>query len=139
MQSVAQLLMLVVVFRLRRLLVFLQLLLAVLAVLGVFLLVPRGVSVGTVEVHSTRMTFNATTLTYRIILEADVLIFNPNYLKVGTSVSVPAGVVIPTVHGAKQMAVLAWQVAASTRNHVTFTSGVAVHPVACCRRLSLAT
>jgi hypothetical protein len=59
-----------------------QLLLAVMAVAGVFVLVPRGVSVGTIEVHSTKMTFNATTLTYRIILEADVPIFNPNYLKV---------------------------------------------------------
>jgi hypothetical protein len=63
-----------------------QLLLAVMAVVGVFLLVPRGVSVGTIEVHSTKMTFNATTLTYRIILEADVPIFNPNYLKVGAAV-----------------------------------------------------
>jgi hypothetical protein len=61
----------------------LQLLLAFMAVVGVFLLVPRGVSVGTLEVHSTKMTFNATTLTYRIILEADVPIYNPNYLKVG--------------------------------------------------------
>ncbi|KAF6255524.1 P-loop containing nucleoside triphosphate hydrolase protein [Scenedesmus sp. NREL 46B-D3] len=63
----------------------LQLLLAVMAVAGVFLLVPRGVSVGTIEVHSTKMTFNATTLTYRIILEADVPIFNPNYLKAAVS------------------------------------------------------
>lgn len=29
------------------------------------------------------MTFNSTTKTYRIILQADVPIFNPNYLQVG--------------------------------------------------------
>jgi hypothetical protein len=48
-------------------------------------LVPRGVSVGTIDVHSTKMTFNSTTHTYRIILQADVPIFNPNYLKVGAA------------------------------------------------------
>jgi hypothetical protein len=48
----------------------------------VFLLVPRGISTGVIEVHSTRMTFNSTTKTYRIILQADVPIFNPNYLQV---------------------------------------------------------
>lgn len=42
-----------------------QLVLALLAITGVFLLVPRGISVGTIEVHSTRMTFNSTTKTYR--------------------------------------------------------------------------
>eukprot|EP00775_Hariotina_reticulata_P013774 gene13774-13895_t len=55
--------------------------LSVLTAVGVFLLVPRGVSVGSIAVHSTRMTFNATTLTYRIILQAEVPIYNPNYLK----------------------------------------------------------
>lgn len=45
-------------------------------------MVPRGVSVGSIDVHSTKMTFNSTTLTYRIILQADVPVFNPNYLKV---------------------------------------------------------
>jgi hypothetical protein len=56
--------------------------LALLAITGVFLLVPRGINVGTIEVHSTKMTFNSTTKTYRIILQADVPIYNPNYLKV---------------------------------------------------------
>lgn len=60
-----------------------QLVLALLAITGVFLLVPRGISVGTIEVHSTKMTFNSTTKTYRIILQAEVPIFNPNYLQVG--------------------------------------------------------
>lgn len=46
-------------------LLLLQLVLALLAITGVFLLVPRGISVGTIEVHSTRMTFNSTTKTYR--------------------------------------------------------------------------
>lgn len=57
--------------------------LAVMATVGVFLMVPRGVSVGSIDIHSTRMTFNSTTLTYRIILQADVPINNPNYFKVG--------------------------------------------------------
>lgn len=60
-----------------------QLLLSLLAVTSVFLLVPRGVSVGTIDVHSTKMTFNSTTKTYRIILQAEVPVYNPNYLKVG--------------------------------------------------------
>ncbi|KAF8065615.1 tmem106b [Scenedesmus sp. PABB004] len=68
-----------------RLIVSSLLLLAVSAVVGVFLAVPRGVSVGTIDVHSTRMTFNATTLTYRIILQADVPVFNPNYLSVSVA------------------------------------------------------
>lgn len=59
-----------------------QCVLALLAITGVFLLVPRGINVGTIEVHSTKMTFNSTTKTYRIILQADVPIYNPNYLKV---------------------------------------------------------
>ncbi len=41
------------------------LLLAAAAVAGVFVTVPRGVNVGPIDVHSTRMTFNATTLNYR--------------------------------------------------------------------------
>lgn len=57
------------------------LLLSLLAVTSVFLLVPRGVSVGTIDVHSTKMTFNSTTKTYRIILQAEVPVYNPNYLK----------------------------------------------------------
>eukprot|EP00879_Flechtneria_rotunda_P026473 GHRR01028228.1.p1 GENE.GHRR01028228.1~~GHRR01028228.1.p1 ORF type:complete len:227 (+),score=75.36 GHRR01028228.1:747-1427(+) len=68
-----------------KLLVSSLLLLALLAVAGVFVLVPRGVSVGSIEVHSTRMTFNATTLNYRIVLQADVPIYNPNYLKVSVT------------------------------------------------------
>jgi hypothetical protein len=56
--------------------------LALLAITCVFLLVPRGINVGTIEVHSTKMTFNSTTKTYRIILQADVPIYNPNYLQV---------------------------------------------------------
>lgn len=56
--------------------------LALLAITCVFLLVPRGINVGAIEVHSTKMTFNSTTKTYRIILQADVPIYNPNYLQV---------------------------------------------------------
>lgn len=62
-----------------------QLLLALLAIAGVFVLVPRGVSVGTIDVHYTRMTFNTTTKTYRIILQADVPVYNNNYLQVCVS------------------------------------------------------
>eukprot|EP00878_Enallax_costatus_P021111 GHUV01022342.1.p1 GENE.GHUV01022342.1~~GHUV01022342.1.p1 ORF type:complete len:199 (+),score=11.48 GHUV01022342.1:381-977(+) len=64
------------------------LLLAVTAVVCVFLAVPRGVSIGSIDVHSTKMTFNSTTLTYRIILQADVPVYNPNYLKVSVIGSV---------------------------------------------------
>lgn len=62
-----------------------QLLLAAAAVVGVFLAVPRGVTVGTIHVHSTKMTFNTTTLTYRILLLASVPVFNPNYVQVGAA------------------------------------------------------
>jgi hypothetical protein len=59
-----------------------QCVLALLAIIGVFVCVPRGINVGTISVSTTRMTFNSTTKTYRIILQADVPIYNPNYLKV---------------------------------------------------------
>lgn len=48
-----------------------------------FVTVPRGLSIGTIEVHSTKMTFNVTTLTYRIVLLATVPVYNPNYFPVG--------------------------------------------------------
>jgi hypothetical protein len=39
-----------------------QLLLALLLAAGVFIAVPRGVSVGTLDMHSIRMHFNASTM-----------------------------------------------------------------------------
>jgi hypothetical protein len=57
-----------------------KLVLAAALAAAMFLLVPRGVSVGAIDVRSTRMSFNATTLTYRIVLAAHVPIYNPNYV-----------------------------------------------------------
>jgi hypothetical protein len=52
------------------------------AVVAVFLCVPRAVSIDTISVHSTKMTLNATTLTIRIILVARIPLQNANYMHV---------------------------------------------------------
>jgi hypothetical protein len=69
----------------------LQLLLAAAAVTAVFLVVPRTVSMGTITVHSTKMTFNDSTHTYRILLVADIPFQNANYAKVGIEGRIWAG------------------------------------------------
>jgi len=48
---------------------------------GVFFLVPRGVSVGRIEVHSEFMSWNKTLRTFQLDLKADLPIVNPNYLQ----------------------------------------------------------
>lgn len=55
---------------------------AVLAAVGVFLLVPRGISVGEVELQSDHMSWNTTKGTYQLKLLAKIPIYNPNYMKV---------------------------------------------------------
>jgi len=60
----------------------LQMLFAVLAAVGVFLLVPRGISVGEVELQSDHMSWNTTKGTYQLKLLAKIPIYNPNYMKV---------------------------------------------------------
>ncbi|GBF96557.1 hypothetical protein Rsub_09140 [Raphidocelis subcapitata] len=62
-----------------RLMVGLGLLLALLIAGGVFVSVPRGVSIGTLDMHSTHMHFNGSTMNYRIILGAKVPVLNPNF------------------------------------------------------------
>ncbi|EFJ44748.1 hypothetical protein VOLCADRAFT_118686 [Volvox carteri f. nagariensis] len=62
-----------------------QLLLAVVLAAGVFFAVPRGVTVGSIQVRSSRMSFNASKSTYQIILTATIPIFNPNYMPVQVS------------------------------------------------------
>mmetsp|Transcript_8406 Transcript_8406/g.16138 ORF Transcript_8406/g.16138 Transcript_8406/m.16138 type:complete len:334 (-) Transcript_8406:746-1747(-) len=52
------------------------------SVLSVFFLVPRGVTVGTIQVHSSRMSFNTNRSTYVIVLTATLPIYNLNYLSV---------------------------------------------------------
>ncbi|KAA6418822.1 MAG: tRNA methyltransferase [Trebouxia sp. A1-2] len=59
----------------------LQMLFAVLAAVGVFLLVPRGISVGEVELQSDHMSWNTTKGTYQLKLLAKIPIYNPNYMK----------------------------------------------------------
>ncbi|GFR47105.1 hypothetical protein Agub_g8678, partial [Astrephomene gubernaculifera] len=58
------------------------LLLAVALAAGVFVAVPRGVTVGSIQVRSSRMSFNTSKSTYQIILTATIPIFNPNYMPV---------------------------------------------------------
>ncbi|KAG2450302.1 hypothetical protein HYH02_004809 [Chlamydomonas schloesseri] len=67
------------------LLVSCLLLLAVALAAGVFVVVPRGVTVGSIQVRSSRMSFNTSKSTYQIILTATIPIFNPNYLPVQVS------------------------------------------------------
>ncbi|KAG2490223.1 hypothetical protein HYH03_011348 [Edaphochlamys debaryana] len=52
---------------------------------GVFVVVPRGVTVGSIQVRSSHMSFNTSKSTYQIILTATIPIFNPNYLPVQVS------------------------------------------------------
>lgn len=59
-----------------------QMMFAVLAAVGVFLLVPRGISVGEVELQSDHMSWNTTRGTYQLKLLAKIPIYNPNYMKV---------------------------------------------------------
>lgn len=54
---------------------------AVLAAVGVFLLVPRGISVGEVELQSDHMSWNTTKGTYQLKLLAKIPVYNPNYMK----------------------------------------------------------
>lgn len=55
------------------------------ALSAVFVLVPRGVSAGAIDIRSTKMSFNTTTSTYRIVLLATIPIYNPNYLEVAVN------------------------------------------------------
>ena len=61
----------------------LQMMFAVLAAVGVYLLVPRGVGVGEVQLQSDHMSWNTTRGTYQLKLLAKIPIYNPNYMKVG--------------------------------------------------------
>jgi hypothetical protein len=62
----------------------------VVAVVAVFLCVPRAVSIDTISVHSTKMTLNATTLTIRIILVARIPLQNANYMHVSPAAAAAA-------------------------------------------------
>lgn len=59
-----------------------QMLFALILAVAVFFLVPRGVSVGRIEVHSEFVSWNKTMRTFQLGLEAELPIFNPNYLQV---------------------------------------------------------
>ncbi|KAL6761386.1 hypothetical protein V8C86DRAFT_2536887 [Haematococcus lacustris] len=67
------------------LIVSVMLILAVAAVAGVWVLVPRGITVGSIEVHSSQISFNTSKSTYQILLTATMPVFNPNYLSVRLS------------------------------------------------------
>lgn len=45
--------------------------------------VARGVTVGTIEVVNSTISFNTTQGTYQIVLAAQLPVFNPNYAAVG--------------------------------------------------------
>ena len=59
-----------------------QMLFAILAAVGVYLLVPRGISVGEIQLQSDHMSWNITRGTYQLKLLAKIPIYNPNYVKV---------------------------------------------------------
>ena len=65
---------------------------AVLAAVGVFLLVPRALSVGEVELQSDHMSWNTTKGTYQLKLLAKIPIYNPNYMKVSIRLTVVTAV-----------------------------------------------
>ncbi|KAL3134864.1 hypothetical protein ABBQ32_007830 [Trebouxia sp. C0010 RCD-2024] len=54
---------------------------AILAAVGVYLLVPRGISVGEIQLQSDHMSWNTTRGTYQLKLLAKIPIYNPNYVK----------------------------------------------------------
>ena len=62
-----------------------QMLFAILAAVGVYLLVPRGISIGEVQLQSDHMSWNTTRGTYQLKLLAKIPIYNPNYMKVSRS------------------------------------------------------
>lgn len=64
-----------------KLLVSILLLFTLAATCGVYFLVPRGISLGTVAISSQQMSWNSTTGTYQLVLQAEVPIFNPNYMQ----------------------------------------------------------
>ena len=55
---------------------------AVSAATATFFLVPRGVSVGEINIQSDHMSFNVSKGTYQLDLIAHIPVFNPNYLQV---------------------------------------------------------
>lgn len=59
-----------------------QMLFAILAAVGVYLLVPREISIGEVQLQSDHMSWNTTRGTYQLKLLAKIPIYNPNYMKV---------------------------------------------------------
>lgn len=67
-----------------------QMLFSILAAVGVFLLVPRGISAGVVEIQSDHMSWNTSKGTYQLRLLAKIPIYNPNYMKVYIIITWPA-------------------------------------------------
>jgi len=57
---------------------------ALAAATAVFFLVPRGVSLGEIKVHSERMAWNISGGSYALNLKARIPIYNPNYLNVSS-------------------------------------------------------
>ncbi len=61
-----------------------QLVFALSAATATFFLVPRGVSMGEIKVHSERMAWNISGGSYSLNLKAQIPIYNPNYLNVSS-------------------------------------------------------
>lgn len=59
-----------------------QLIFAVFAALAVFLLVPRGVSLGEITVQTEHRTWNFSQHSYQLNLMTQIPVNNPNYLSV---------------------------------------------------------
>ena len=62
----------------------LQLLVTLLSVCLVYFAVARGVTVGSIEVVNSTISFNTTQGTYQLVLWTQLPIYNPNYASVRT-------------------------------------------------------
>ena len=59
-----------------------QLVFALSAATATFFLVPRGVSLGEIDITSDRMSWNTSKGTYQLNLLARIPVYNPNYMNV---------------------------------------------------------
>lgn len=67
----------------------LQMLFALILAIAVFFLVPRGISIGKITIHSDKMSWNKTLRTFQLDLNAEIPIINPNYWQARWPVPLP--------------------------------------------------
>lgn len=68
-----------------RLIISASLLFTCAAICAVFFLVPRGISVGTIKVKSSTISFNTSIMSFTLLLGTTIPIYNPNFVKVQIS------------------------------------------------------